>query len=101
MEDLVRFTVIALACIVTGAVSVVAAQHFQAWRRLPTQEGILPLHVWLVAAGHLCFVAGTGLAAIEGISTGEWTWRFYLYLTGSLLTIVSLVAVSIHVRNRR
>ncbi|MDP9144019.1 MAG: hypothetical protein M3N43_04885 [Actinomycetota bacterium] len=101
MEDLTRFLVIALACMVTGAVAVVAVQHYRAWRRLPTQEGILPLHVWLVSVGHLCFVAGTGLAAIESISTGNWSWRFYLYLTGSLLTITALAAVSIHVRNRR
>ncbi len=101
MEDLIRFLMIALACMVVGSVAVVIRLHYKAWRRLPTREGILPLHVWLVSVGHTCFVAGTGLAAIESIGTGAFSWRFYLYAVGSLFTIVSLVAVAVHVRNRR
>lgn len=100
MEDLIRFLVIALACVVTGSVLVVARLHFMAWRRLPTAQGILPLHVWMVSVGHLCFVVGTALATIESLATDAFSWRFVLYAAGSLFTIASLVAVAIHVRRR-
>lgn len=101
MEDLIRFMVIALACVVTGSVVVVIRLHYRAWRRLSKPDGILPLHVWLVSVGHLCFVSGTALAAIESIESGRFSWRFVVYIVGSLCTIASLVAVGIHVRSRR
>ena len=101
MQDVVRFLVIGLACMVAGSVLVVARLHFVVWRRLPATQGILPLHVWLVSVGHLCFVVGVALATIESLDTDLFSWRFYLYLAGSVFTLASLIAVAIHVRSRR
>jgi hypothetical protein len=93
--DIVRAVVIALGAITTGAVGVVLRLHWRAWQASASRGGgLLPGHVWMVALAHTVYVIGTSLGMVDQLGQVGVTWRVWLYVVGSLLTLVALLQVA-------
>lgn len=99
-----RLIVLALLCLLIGAVAVILRLYVHAWRTLPREARITPLHVALVSAGMLLLATGLAWALVAGLRMGPVTpytlARLIMYGTGSLLILASLWVIA-RVQRRR
>lgn len=98
--DVVRVVVVALACLVVGAILAVIRLHAKALRRAPSDTGLVSRHVVTISVAHACFVVGTALGTYDQIGLPSMNWRLYLYILGSILTLAALVIIGRGQRRR-
>ena len=75
--------------------TVVLVRYFREWRRTPGRAGLLPLHVFLVAASYDLMVLGFTL----GIATRPASWRAAIIIPALVLGLAAMfVMVTFHLR---
>lgn len=96
-ESLLRTATLVVLTLVVGAILAVMRLHHRAWRRLPREAGLTPLHVMLVSLGVLIWGTTLAWAQIDALS-GEpdlvrVAIRTWLFLVGAVVILVALVVV--------
>ena len=96
-DALLRTATLAALVFVAGAVGAVFLLHFRAWRRLPREAGLTPLHVMLVSMGVLVWgvaLAWAQLDALSGVSSPlHVAIRTWMFLGGALIILAALAVV--------
>lgn len=87
--ELVRQGVIVLLTVTAGSMGGVLRLHYKAWRKSPSGTGILPLHVFMVSLAQLCFVIGAAVGILNDLAN-PLSYRFWLYIAGCIITLISL-----------
>lgn len=73
--------------------------HYRAWRAAPSGSGILPLHVFLISISQLCFLAGAAVGILDNLEN-PFTYKTFLYVAGSLVTLAALFIIGKFQHNR-
>ncbi|MDL5159391.1 hypothetical protein [Actinomycetospora termitidis] len=94
LSDVARWAVIALGSLVVGAIAVVVAIHWRAFRAAPRGYGLLPLHVALIGTSHGGLIAMLALASVDSLGRESISWRFGVYIVCCLLTLVALWVIA-------
>lgn len=94
--DLLRAGVLAVLVLTVAAVAAVMRLHWRAWRRLPAEAGLTPLHVALVSLGVLIWGGTLAWAMVEALGrdvTAPVAIRTALYGIGAVVILTALVVV--------
>lgn len=98
-----RTLVVVALALAGGGVFTVMRLHWRAWRRLPRDAGLTPLHVALVSAGVLIWGVTLAWALLDSLTqpaTTVVTVRLILYGVGAVVILAALLVVG-SVQRRR
>ncbi len=99
VAEIVRQVVIALFTVNLGMIGGVMRLHYRAWRKFPSGSGIIPLHVFVISLAQLCLLLGAAIGILDSLEN-PLTYKTYLYVSGSVLTLVALFIIGSFQRRR-
>lgn len=101
LDNYVRLAVLFLCIIVGFSMLSVMVMHYGVYRRQRARgyDGLLPLHVALIALSYGLFTYGLGDAMVQTLNTPI-SWRIYLYGAGLFVGEMALLIVG-HLQRRK
>lgn len=94
--DVLRVVVLAVLFLAVAGVGTVMRLHYRAWRRLPRDAGLTPLHVALVSLGVLIWGGTLAWGQVEALGrevTPALAIRTGLYGLGGVIILAALAVV--------
>lgn len=104
MADVIRFFLIVLGAVTTGAIVSVLRTHWHEWSKARgTHARRYPRHIWLVSLSHAFFVVGVsvGVAIVELGKPELSSWRIFLYIVAMALTLAALGDMYVYQKKNR